>query len=70
MVFHGTGYGMWPFWSGINDFTYLLFMMSVAAMMVISVAVMFSMSVMITGGFVLNGDFSVYKILNGSVHMA
>ena len=60
MVFHGIVSVMWPFWSGINDFTYLLFMMSVAAMMVISVAVMFSMSVMITGGSVLNGDFSVY----------
>ena len=60
---------MWPFWSAINNFTYLLFMMPVAAMQVISVAAMVSMSVMITGGSVLNGDFSVYKILNGSVHI-
>ena len=44
-------------------------MISVAAMLVISVAAMVSMSVMITGGSVLNGDFSVYKILNGSVHI-
>lgn len=69
MVFHGTGYGMWPFWSAINNFTYPLFMMPVAAMLVISVAAMVSVSVMITGGSVLNGDFSVYKILNGSVHI-
>ena len=47
-------------WFGVNDFTYQLFMMAVAAMLVISVAVMVSMSVMIASDSFLYGDFSVY----------